>query len=355
MISSAGSLEASAGKDSTTVTLNVVKKDLQHRVRSDVRRRCCIRRFSDEELDRQRQQLLSNLEVQYSDPELSGVRRHSAAHFMAAHLTGWPDEGTPDTVKKLDREDLVKFHDANYAPNQSLLALCRRHHARRSLRRRRKIFWRWPKLRRCRRPRRRRCRRNLQAHIWLIDKPDAVQTQIRVGKIAHSPRRSGLSFRVDVTNRIFGGGYNSRLNTEVRVKKGLTYGAYSSFTPHRFTGSLAVGTYTRTEATVEATKLVVDLLTEMSTGEITQKELDFARDYLAGVYPIESETAEQVADRVLTVAAFDLPADYNQTYPEKIRAYFAGASASHDGAANISPRAIWISCWSATSALFATR
>jgi hypothetical protein len=47
--------------------------------------------------------------------------------------------------------------------------------------------------------------------------------------------------------------------------------------------------------------------------------MDFARDYLAGVYPIQSETAEQVADRVLTVAAFALPADYNSTYPDKIR------------------------------------
>jgi zinc protease len=48
--------------------------------------------------------------------------------------------------------------------------------------------------------------------------------------------------------------------------------------------------------------------------------MDFARDYLAGVYPIQSETAEQVADRVLTVAAFQLPADYNSAYPERIRA-----------------------------------
>ena len=123
-----------------------------------------------------------------------------------------------------------------------------------------------------------------------------------------------------MTNHIFGGSYNSRLNTEVRIKKGLTYGASSAFTPHRYTGSLAVETYTRTEATVDATKLVMDLLTGMSQGKISQKELDFARDYLAGVYPIESETAEQVADRVLTVAAFDLPADYNQTYPVEIRA-----------------------------------
>ncbi len=120
-------------------------------------------------------------------------------------------------------------------------------------------------------------------------------------------------------NRIFGGGYNSRLNTEVRVKRGLTYGANSSFSPHRFAGAFAVDTYTRTPATLEATKLVVDLIATMSTGDVTPKEVDFARDYLAGVYPIQSETAEQVAGRVLTAAAYDLPADYNSTYPERIR------------------------------------
>jgi hypothetical protein len=157
------------------------------------------------------------------------------------------------------------------------------------------------------------------SHVWLIDKPDAVQTQIRIGRIAI--RRADPDFLpLDVTNHIFGGSYNSRLNTEVRIKKGLTYGASSAFTPHRYTGSLSVETYTRTEATVDATKLVMNLLTGMSQGQISQEELEFARDYLAGVYPIESETAEQVADRVLTVAAFDLPADYNQSYPVRIRA-----------------------------------
>ena len=133
-------------------------------------------------------------------------------------------------------------------------------------------------------------------------------------------------------NRIFGGGYNSRLNTEVRVKKGLTYGAYSSFNPHRYAGSFGVGTFTRTAATVEATKLVVDLITQMSKGDVTPQEMDFARDYLAGVYPIQSETAEQVADRVLTVAAFDLPADYNSTYPGRIRSVTLRASARHGAA-----------------------
>ena len=74
-----------------------------------------------------------------------------------------------------------------------------------------------------------------------------------------------------------------------------------------------MGTFTRTEATVEATKLVVDLLTKMSNGDVTPAEMDFARDYLAGVYPIQSETAEQVADRILTVAEFDLAGRLQQT------------------------------------------
>ena len=132
-------------------------------------------------------------------------------------------------------------------------------------------------------------------HIWLIDKPDAVQTQIRVGKPGIK-RNDPDYIPVVVMNRIFGGGYNSRLNTEVRVKKGLTYSAYSSFTPHLYAGAFGVGTYTRTQATIDALKLVMNLVTQMSTGDVTPKEMDFSRDYLAGVYPIQSETAEQVAD-----------------------------------------------------------
>jgi zinc protease len=311
-----GTLEAKAGRDATTVTLDVVKKDLG--VGMDLLADVVLHpAFRSEELDRQRQQLLSDLEVQYSDPNYLATLAFARTLYGSSPY-GLPEAGTPATVKKLQREDFVKFHDANYAPNQALLGFAGDITPENAFAIAEKYFGSWPKV-------------DVPAaapqtpqaatarQVWLIDKPDAVQTQIRIGRIAI--RRADADFLpLDVTNHIFGGSYNSRLNTEVRIKKGLTYGASSAFSPHRYTGSLSVETYTRTEATVDATKLVLDLLTGMSQGEISQKELDFARDYLAGVYPIESETAEQVADRVLTVAAFDLPADYNQTYPEKIRA-----------------------------------
>jgi zinc protease len=311
-----GSLVAQAGKDSTTVTLDVVKKDLNTGLdlMSDV---VLHPAFSPEELDRQRQQLLSNLTVQYSDPEyLASVAFARVVYGRSPY--GWPSEGTPEVVKRMQRDQLAKFHDANYAPNQTLLGFAGDITPEEAFALAEKFFGAWQKA-------------NVTAaapaspsaisglHIWLVDKPDSQQTQIRVGKLGI--RRADPDYiPLAVTNRVFGGGYNSRLNTEVRVKKGLTYGAFSSFNPHRFTGSFTAGTYTRTEMTVEAAKLVVDLIAKMSTGDVTQKELDFARDYLAGVYPIQSETAEQVADRVLSAAAFDLPGDYNRTYPDKVRA-----------------------------------
>jgi zinc protease len=312
-----GTLEAKAGRDATTVTLDVVKKDLGMGMDllSDV---VLHPAFRTEELDRQRQQLLSDLEVQYSDPNYLATLAFARTLYGSSPY-GMPEQGTPSTVKKLQREDFVKFHDANYAPNQALLGLAGDITPEDAFAIAEKYFGGWPKVDAAAAAPPEAPAATTASHLWLIDKPDAVQTQIRVGRIAI--RRADPDFLpLDVTNHIFGGSYNSRLNTEVRIKKGLTYGASSAFTPHRFTGSLAVETYTRTEATVAATKLVMDLLGGMSQGKISQKELDFARDYLAGVYPIESETAEQVVDRVLTAAAFDLPADYNQTYPEKIRA-----------------------------------
>ena len=310
-----GSLTASAGKDSTTVTLDIVKKDVN--IGLDLMSDVVLHpAFQPDELERQRQQLLSNLTVEYSDPDYLASVVFSRALYGSSPY-GWPEEGTPETVKQFDPAQLAKFHDANYAPNQALLAFAGDVTSEEAFGLADRYFGAWTKA-------------DVPAaapaapeatsglHIWLIDKPDAVQTQIRVGKLGI--RRGDSDYiPVLVMNRIFGGGYNSRLNTEVRVKKGLTYGAYSSFNPHRYAGSFNIGTFTRTAATVDAARLVVDLIAKMSSGDVTLQEMDFARDYLAGVYPIQSETAEQVADRVLTAAAYELGADYNSTYPEKIR------------------------------------
>ena len=311
-----GSLNAAADKDDTSVTLAVVKKDvdLGMGLMADV---VLHPTFKQEELDRQREQLLSGLQVQYSDASYLASAVFNRVVYQGTSY-GLPGEGTPETAAKLNRDAISRFHDETYAPNGALLGFAGDISAEEATALAEKYFGGWQK--------KEASAANVAQpenpsgiHIWLIDKPDAVQTQIRVGK--PGIRRDDPDYiPLLVTNRIFGGGYNSRLNTEVRVKKGLTYGANSNFTTMKYAGAFRASTFTRTAATVDATKLVVDLIAKMSTGDVTPAELTFAKDYLAGVYPIQSETAEQVANRVLTVAEYGLPEDTNETYPEKVAA-----------------------------------
>jgi zinc protease len=309
-----GSISASADDDATSADLSVVASDADFGMQllSDA---VLHPAFSDQELGRQRQQALSGLQVEYSDAGYLASAVFDRAAYGASPY-GLPGEGTPDSVKKIQRDDLVKFHDSSYAPNATLIAFAGDITAERAFALAEKYFGSWGK-------------KDLWAeeaaapaplsglHFIVVDKPDAVQTQIRVGKLGIR-RDSPDYLPLLVTNRIFGGGFNSRLNTEVRVKKGLTYGAFSSFGANRFAGSFNAGTSTRTEATVEAAKLIVDLIAKMSTGDVTPAELKFAQEYLSGVYPIQSETAAQVAGRILAVAKYGLPADYNDTYQQKI-------------------------------------
>src|SRR5579872_1725894 len=139
-----GSLAASAGKDGTSVSLSVVKKDLATGLdlMSDV---VLHPAFQADELERQRQQLLSNLTVQYSDPEyLASVVFGRVIYGNSPY--GFPDEGTPGTVMKLSPADLKKFHDTNYAPNQSLMAFAGDITPEAAFAAAEKYFGGWPKL-----------------------------------------------------------------------------------------------------------------------------------------------------------------------------------------------------------------
>ncbi len=313
-----GNLSASAGKDDTHLTVRVVKKDfdLGMDLLSDI---LLHPAFKKEEVDRRRQQALSGLQVQYSDPGYIAGAMLSRLLY-GSNPYGFPGSGTPDSLRAIDRDDLVRFRSDHYTPDQALVAFSGDISAEAAFAAAEKYFGAtvWPK-------------RDISSlgstdpvpvqglRIILVDKPDATQTQIRVGRLG-IPRNNPDYVPLLVTNRIFGGGFNSRLSTEVRQKKGLTYGAYSTFNSYKEAGEFSASTFTRTEATVEATKLVVDLIGKMSTGELDPKELDFARDYLAGVFPIQSETAENVASSILTVVQNDLPADYNDVYQQKVMA-----------------------------------
>jgi zinc protease len=311
-----GSLNATASDDGTIVSSGVVKKDFD--LAMDLLSEVTLRaKFADEEIVRQKEQLLSNLRVNYDDADYLASAVFERAVY-GQHPYGLPTEGTPISIQAISHDDIVQFHDTYYAPGSALLAFSGDISPEAAFAAAEKYFGAWstaaptPPVHAA-------ASVAPGVHIIVVNKPDTVQTQIRVGK--PGVRRNDPEYiPLYVADRIFGGSYNSRLNTEVRIKKGLTYGANSVFDTRVEAGDLLASTFTRTETTVAAVQLVLDQIKSMASGNLKADELSFARDYLVGVYPIQTETPDEVASRVLTVAHYGLPANYNETYQNRISA-----------------------------------
>lgn len=137
--------------------------------------------------------------------------------------------------------------------------------------------------------------------VLLVDKPDALQTYFRFGGAGIPWSHPDYPARY-LANTILGGRFTSRLNTALRIEKGLTYGAGSSFDDDHG-GIFSISTYTETKTSKEAIELADAVYRKFLAGGITQAELDSARAYIQGQYaPDHLETASQVADMVLDLA-----------------------------------------------------
>jgi zinc protease len=325
-----GSLTADASEDCTTIAATVVKKDFDEAMDllSDVTLHAS---FAAPELERRREQALSDLSMSYDDAEYLASATFRRVVF-GGNPYGMPGEGTPETVHGLTREDIVAFRDKHYFPKGALLAFAGDITPEEAFAATEKYLGSWTESVGAATSTAAPATMSAESgggaarpkglRIFLVDKPAAVQTQIRIGRPGIA-RGNPDYLALQVTNQIFGGSYNARLNTAVRLKKGLTYDASSAFPSFRTAGDFHVTTFTRTDETVPATQLVLDELRKMSSGDVTPEELDVARDYLADVFPLHAETPSDVADRVLGAAFYGLPADYLETYQERIRAVTA--------------------------------
>jgi zinc protease len=311
-----GSISATAESDTTSVSVTVLKRDfaLAMDLLSDV---VVNPTFPAEELARKRQQVLSSLEIEYADAGYL-AQTVAARTLYGLHPYGLPEDGTPDSVKAIQRRDVLDFHQQRYVPRGALLAISGDITPEEAFAVAEKYLGEWagvaPEFTATEIP-----QPAQGLRFIVVDKPDAAQTQVRAAGIGVA-RNNRDYLSLYVANRIFGGGFNSRLNTRIRQEKGLTYGAYSQFLSRARAGSFVAGLSTKTESTAEATRLIVDLIGHMAPGEVTPQELAFAKDYLVGVFPMQSETPEQIAGRILSQALYGLPADYYQHYREKIQA-----------------------------------
>lgn len=272
--------------------------------------------FQQEEIDRLVKQALSGLQVQYSDPAYLAPVVAGRAIF-GEHPYAYPNDGTPETLAALKRDDIVTFHKQYYSPRGAYLVFAGDIRPEEAVAKAEKLFGGWKavdEVKRTYKP-----SPATKRQIILVDKPDAVQTQIIVGELGIA-RNDPEYLPLLIANQIFGGSFNSRLNMKLRANEGLTYGAGSTFLPSRVSGMFQASTFTRTEKSATAIKFLVDLLNEFSASPGTADEIKEAKAYLSGSFVVSSETAAAVAGRVLAAAIYNLPADYWTTYRERIAA-----------------------------------
>jgi len=160
--------------------------------------------------------------------------------------------------------------------------------------------------------------------VLLVDKPGATQTYFWLGNVGASrtdPARTAQS----VVNTVFGGRFTSMLNTELRVKSGLTYGASSSFNRGSQPGSFHIASYTETSKTTEAVDLTLATLARLQQEGLDADQLKSSQSYMLGQFPPSIETNGQIAARLADMLFYGLgPEDVNE-YAQRVMKVDAAA------------------------------
>jgi zinc protease len=223
----------------------------------------------------------------------------------------------PDTIAKITREDLREYHRRYFAPNNSILAIVGDVAADEAMTAATSAFGDWqrqpvqpPPLPEPPRPTRR---------IVVVDKPDSVQTAVRVGQLG-IPRKSPDYMSMDQAIRILGGEGSNRLFRVLRSERGLTYSASADLNPMLLTGDITAETDTRTEATAEAVRVIVDEFTRLQRERIGDGELAGAQAYMTGSFPLTIETPGAIARQVVNAVFYDLSLDELRTYRQRATA-----------------------------------
>ncbi len=309
-----GAVGASADNDYITVSLSVLKKDLNlgFELLSDI---ILNPLFPENELNKKRERIKGSLKAQEDDPEFVASREFRKAVFVT-HPYGRLIQGTPETLDMINRNDIVNFHSSFYVPNNAIMSVVGDITPEEVKNLLKQYFSEWHAKESKISP----------AHfsaeirekkIILIDK-DLTQANIILGHLGIS-RDNPDYYAISVMNYILGaGGFESRLMQNVREEKGLAYNIYSFFDANKYSGTFQVGVQTKNETANAAIDEILKEIKEIRTTPVSDAELSDAKSFLTGSFPLRLETGARIANFLIAVEYYGLGTDYIDKYPSYI-------------------------------------
>jgi len=319
------SLSAWAGEDSFGVGLTtpVAHFDAMLEVASRIVQRPD---FPEGEVALAQRRTLAQLSNALDDPDDVADRALVSAMF-GSHPYGHETIGLKAHVEAMTRADVVRFHQERVVPHGGHLFIVGDVDPAKVLAAVERTFGEWKgaseglvSLPEWTKPAR-------AGEVVVVDKPEQTQVQVRIG--ARGVYRGHPDhFPLTVMNCVLGGSFTSRLMQEIRVKRGLTYGAGSHFDQLATAGGFFVSSFTKTETVTELLDVALAEVAKMRAKGPKPSELESAKRYISGLYPARLETNESIAAAMADMALYGLPDDWVDQYRERIAAVTPQAAAS---------------------------
>jgi len=276
--------------------------------------------FAAGDLDRLRKERLTSLIEAQDDPEQLVQLAFPRLLFGPTARYGTSGIGTASTIQSFTPDDLKKFHSTYYVPGNALLVVTGDVTADTLVPQLEQTFHGWtgtpPTMTPPAVPASSAARK-----IYLVDKPGAAQSQIRIGSIGVA-RSTPDYFPLRVLNTILGGSFSSRLNANLREQHGYAYGAFSTFDMRLAPGPFYASAGVQTDKTSEALHEFFVELTRIRE-PIPDGELKRAANFLSLLLPRNFETTQGVATSMSQLFVYSLPDDFYTTYADRVRAVTA--------------------------------
>jgi len=269
--------------------------------------------FKEDEYKRELARKIDTLKAVKDNPGRA-LRLYFQKAYFGDHPFSHISLGTDSSLKKMALDDLKKFYKARFRPDAAIMAVVGDVDKEKLIEILKSTFGQWPKpstpvpvstIPPVPVPRGKK--------LIFVDKPDATQSYFALGAPGY-PVGDKISASASLMNTLWGGRFTSWLNTELRIKRGLTYGAGSNFQSWKIGGVFTASSYTKNDQIGEMLDITFDLLKKAKIKGFSSEEIDSARNYILGQFPPTLETNGSKANAYLRLIFYGLGFDYYDNY-----------------------------------------
>lgn len=312
-----GSLSAAAGWDESAVDITVTTPMLPQALSllaSVVRQPD----FSAEELKRAQTQAVDDLHLLLSQPRALASLAIDRSVFGAGAY-GHSRAGTPASIARISRAHVQNLHAALYRPDNAILILTGDITPAQAQQLAQTSFGDWPKPATPMPVAPAGIAASSIPAVLLIDQHGAGQAGVMTAHIA-PPRRDADYYVGAVANAVLGGSYSARLNEEIRIKRGLSYGASSSLQPRRSTGLWQASAQTKNPSAAQVVELLLGEFRHLGSSRVAAPELAARKATMIGSYGRSLETTSGLATQIANLAVYDINLDEIGHYVQRVQA-----------------------------------